>query len=1380
MTLSLHMCFTKCEINLSCESEPKSSPLRRRSESAACLWYNYPGTCQETTTMIELIKTNLELCVGCNRCIRECPAEMANITYQDEAGNIKVKTDYTRCINCGWCVSVCKHGARSYKDDTERFFEDLDTGVSLSLIVAPSVRANIPEYKRLLTYLKNRGIKMIYDVSLGADICIWAHIRYFEKNGFSPLITQPCPAIVLYCEKYRQDLLEKLSPIHSPMACTAIYMKEYKGITDRIAALSPCIAKSNEFAATQLVQYNVTFAQLQKYLDENKVELPMEETEFDHEESGLGVLFPMPGGLKENLEFYFGKQINVSRAEGPSVYAKLNTYAETPTERLPDIFDVLSCAEGCNIGSAVACKKNRFEVESLMRQNKNAVTDIYLYDRQNRPISIYSNQNYDSRLELSRFTRKYRLLTDFNPVVTEKDIEDAFARLGKGEYEKQHVDCGACGSETCYNMARKIALGVNIPTNCLVKTKEDAQREHEENVITQKRFAYLESMGEADERMRIMLDTTPVSAQFWDKNLRVIDCNQETLRLFKAASKEEYLERFYDHFPEYQPDGSLSKTKALKIIKQAFKEGYMRFEWMCQTLDGTPLPTDVTLVRVDYKGDHRIAAYTRDLREQRQMMQELDNTVAQLKAANEALQLTQQTMSSMFEANPHINILFNSKFEIVDCNPIALKLMKFSSKAEMLVGFADRLIESVPASLSDGRPVPQPIDVFRTAVAEGLCEFETELIVLGERRCLNVKLVKVPYGNSFALVAYLVDVTNIQERERELAHSREQIVAAESASQAKTDFLSSMSHEIRTPMNAILGITEILLHNGTLSAETTEALGKIHNAGDLLLGIINDILDLSKIEAGKLEISPAEYEVASLINDVVILNMMLIGSKNINFQLSVDPDTPAILLGDVLRIKQILNNLLSNAVKYTEKGTVQLSVSSEPSLEGEVMLVFKVTDTGLGMTPEQTSQLFDRYVRFHEGTNRAIEGVGLGMNITKNLVHMMNGEILVVSEINKGSEFTVRLPQNETGSDVLGDEQVASLQNFRIDGKKQMRMAQVLFESMPDARILVVDDVESNLYVAQGLLAPYGVSVDTVSSGFEAIDKIKEGNEYDIIFMDHMMPKMDGMETTKIIRDLGYKLPIVALTANAVTGQSEIFLSNSFDGFIPKPIDVRLLNAALKKFVQDKLSSGIFLEAARRHKETRFAGEGADLSTADPQLIESFLRDVNRVMTTLESIYDKRSGYTAEDMRDYIVNVHAIKSALAYIGEREIFALAEKLEQAGRKKDTATMAAETPILLDALRTLVEKFTPQEKYDEQRVSAETVPVDWKYLRERLLSLNEACENFDIQIVDEIIAELREKVWSRTIEEELKSTAEHVLCGNFEEVVRTAEKILETIT
>ena len=399
------------------------------------------------------------------------------------------------------------------------------------------------------------------------------------------------------------------------------------------------------------------------------------------------------------------------------------------------------------------------------------------------------------------------------------------------------------------------------------------------------------------------------------------------------------------------------------------------------------------------------------------------------------------------------------------------------------------------------------------------------------------------------------------------------VKVAEDANRAKSAFLARMSHEIRTPLNAILGIAEIQLQNENLSEDMKGALNMIINSGTLLLGIINDILDVSRIEAGKLQLFPANYDVASLINDTVFLNMIKYENKPIEFLLNVNESIPSMLFGDELRIKQILNNLLSNAFKYTDAGEVELSVEVEnpaASADDLVMLIFRVRDTGQGMTEEQVSQLWDDYSRFNMEANRSTEGIGLGMSITRSLIETMNGEILLESEPGKGSLFMVRLPQGNAGAPALGSEAAERLRTFRSDFTTKPKKTRIEHEPIPFGKVLVVDDMELNLYVIKGKLLPYGLHIDTATSGLDAIEKVKN-DAYDIVFMDHMMPKMDGVEATREIRKLGPeygKLPIIAITANAVSGVREMLLENGFNGFISKPIDTRELDEVLRKWMQ--------------------------------------------------------------------------------------------------------------------------------------------------------------------------------------------------------------------
>ena len=420
----------------------------------------------------------------------------------------------------------------------------------------------------------------------------------------------------------------------------------------------------------------------------------------------------------------------------------------------------------------------------------------------------------------------------------------------------------------------------------------------------------------------------------------------------------------------------------------------------------------------------------------------------------------------------------------------------------------------------------------------------------------------VPLGDSkVARVIEGVEITSLVE-------SRQ---AAEAATRSKSDFLAAMSHEIRTPLNAIIGIAQIQLQKENLPGEYAAALEKINASGDSLLGIINDILDLSKIETGKMEIHPGEYEVPRLLNDAVQLNIIRIGSKPIEFTLNIDESLPSKLYGDELRLKQILNNLLSNAIKYTKKGQVKLSVS-HVAVGDDVILRFVIKDTGQGMKKEDKDRLFSQYRRFNTNVNRATEGTGLGLSITKQLIVMMEGTIAVESEYGKGSTFFVTAKQKAVECPPIGREIAEKLRNFTFTSGKRAAVLEIESKPMPHGRVLVVDDVETNLYVAKGLLLPYELNIETAESGSEAIDKVEaaidSGYIYDVIFMDHMMPHMDGIETTQKLRERGYKGAIVALTANALVGNDEMFARHGFDGFISKPIDVRRLDAVLHQFIR--------------------------------------------------------------------------------------------------------------------------------------------------------------------------------------------------------------------
>jgi len=410
----------------------------------------------------------------------------------------------------------------------------------------------------------------------------------------------------------------------------------------------------------------------------------------------------------------------------------------------------------------------------------------------------------------------------------------------------------------------------------------------------------------------------------------------------------------------------------------------------------------------------------------------------------------------------------------------------------------------------------------------------------------------------------------VKAQNLELAELSEKVMTA---SKAKTKFLANMSHEMRTPLNAIIGLSKMTLETGSLDEKTLINLKKINNSGITLLSTINDILDISKIETGKLEFVSLDYETASLINDAVTQSIMLKGEKPIQFILDIDEKLPSHLNGDELRVKHIINNLLSNAFKYTKEGTVTLSINCEREDDDTVWMTISVKDTGIGIRSEHLNNLFTDYNRMDTFANRNIEGTGLGLSIAKKMLEMMDGSISVESEYEKGSVFTAKLKQKFVSDTTIGTEVMHNLKKFRYSDNRFYELSQLERIDLSYARVLVVDDVEMNLDVAEGLLEPYGMQIDCVTSAREAINAIRDEKvKYNAIFMDHMMPEMNGIEAVRIIREkIGTEyaktIPIIALTANALVGNEEMFLSKGFQAFLPKPIETSRLDAILRQWV---------------------------------------------------------------------------------------------------------------------------------------------------------------------------------------------------------------------
>ena len=531
---------------------------------------------------------------------------------------------------------------------------------------------------------------------------------------------------------------------------------------------------------------------------------------------------------------------------------------------------------------------------------------------------------------------------------------------------------------------------------------------------------------------------------------------------------------------------------------------------------------------------------------------------------------------------------------------------------------------------------------------------------------------------------------------------RDAVDLAEAASAAKSAFLANMSHELRTPLNVIVGLSGLQLENDNLPEDMRENLCKISNAGNILLSIVNDILDISKIESGNFTLSPVEYHMASVLNDTVILNTSRINEKPVVFHLDISENLPSKLYGDDLRVRQILNNLLSNAIKYTNEGTIVLSIHCVREGDSDVWMEIAVKDTGIGIRPENIEKLFSDYNQVDALANRKVEGTGLGLSITRKLAESMGGTISVESAYGMGSTFRVRIRQGYVNNTPIGPEVAEDLRRSRYNDNKRNIAGSFAREDLSYAKVLVVDDLQTNLDVAAGLMRKYKMRVDCVTSGQAAIDRIRLGDPvYNAIFMDHMMPEMDGIEAADRIRALGgsyaQKIPIIALTANAVTGTEKLFYEHGFQAFLSKPINIMELDSVILQWVKHRAfgkplrvlpeepdisytqalslqgdhAADINIPGVNSEKGLSFCDgdQGIYLS-----VLRSYVADVSAVLT-------KISNVSEETLPGYATAVHGIKGSSAIIGAEDMRDAAAKLEMMAKGGDLIGVLANNAAFL---------------------------------------------------------------------------------------------------
>ncbi|MCH5267904.1 MAG: response regulator [Lachnospiraceae bacterium] len=525
----------------------------------------------------------------------------------------------------------------------------------------------------------------------------------------------------------------------------------------------------------------------------------------------------------------------------------------------------------------------------------------------------------------------------------------------------------------------------------------------------------------------------------------------------------------------------------------------------------------------------------------------------------------------------------------------------------------------------------------------------------------------------------MITMKTLEQTKEEADKAKRQALEA---SQAKSQFLANMSHEIRTPINAVLGMNELILRE-TNEPSVRDYAKNIDSAGRTLLSVINDILDFSKIESGKMTIVPVVYSLSSVINDLYNMIIPRTNEKGLDFVVNVDEAVPDMLLGDEIRIRQIILNLLTNAVKYTEGGTIELRVFRQYQ-GSQFLLCVTVKDSGIGIKKEDLTQLFDAFQRFDERRNRTIEGTGLGLNITKHMLDLMDGILQVSSVYGEGSEFTAIIPQEISNPHPIGD------YRKRLQERRERALEDKGIFRAPDAKILAVDDNEMNLKVLSGLLERTGVQLDTAVSGRDCIRKMSN-NSYHLLLLDHMMPEMDGIETLQRLKkeNLVKDIPVIVLTANAVSGAKEEYIKAGFEDYLAKPTSGVELEKILAKWLPPHLSR---MERKGKTTPSKVLADWLDLEQAlrysvDDmegvwQNIRYFCEDAEELDVQISKDYEKEKCY------DYSIHVQALCGNAVTIGANELAEYAVHLREAAKEDDMEQIIAGHKYMMAQYRTLV--------------------------------------------------------------------------------------------
>jgi len=1066
-------------------------------------------------SLSQLIDVDKEKCVNCHACISACPVKYCN----DGSGEI-VSVDSEMCIACGECLVACTHGARRYKDDTNAMFDALDAGEKIVAIVAPAVVANFPgQYMNINGWLKSSGVEKIFDVSFGAELCVKSYIELLRKNDSKTIIAQPCPAIVSYIEIYQPELLPYLAVADSPQLHTMKMIEKYYPdlANHKIAIISPCLAKKREYEATGYGDFNVGFRSLDTYIKEHNIDLnKYEPSDYDNPDAERAVLFSSPGGLLETVQRWLPDiDFKIRKIEGPHIYEYLRTLPEVIKEGMsPVLIDCLNCNLGCNGGPLTMAKEIPQEIvehwidERARKMRKQYKQSALAANKDSAKMIEDILQDYWSE---GLYNRVYSDISENNymAIPTEQEYEEIYHQMYKFD-EKDMYNCTSCGYLSCKSMAKAIFNGKNKAGNCHFYLALETENSHR-------------SILQKERQLKNIIETCIEGFVELDINQQIIKCNPAICDMLKI-NWEKMTKMKVNELTDDKGKKELEKYLNNDNYKNAFELDLFASDGSLVSVLASFCPT------YDENEKCGFFAFFTNITERKKWEQQLlelnEELEERVQKRTSELQNRKKKFQAIFDQTVDLMAILDVDGNVLEANQAAIDMVQTQEDEFLNVPFWEtKWWNSSPEHQRQIR------DAIKKAATGELVHFESSLTTPdGNEHLINISLTPVTGddGKVMFLLPMAHDVTELKKA----------VEIAETATMTKSTFLANMSHEIRTPMNAIIGLSHLCL-NSNMDKRQHDYVEKVYNAAKSLLGIINDILDFSKIEAGKLEMEKIPFQLDDVLDNLGSLMAVKAQEKNIEVLFDAQPDVPRGLIGDPLRLGQVLLNLVSNAEKFTEKGEIIVKTNLLKITDDYVELEFKVKDSGIGMTAEQCEKLFKSFSQVDTSTTRKYGGTGLGLAISKQLVEMMQGNIRVESEVNKGTVFSFNA---RFGRSKVIEEITPLLAQADLKGLK----------------VLVVDDIESTREMMQVTLDSFSFRTSCVESGVKAIEAMTSAPDDDpfkLILMDWKMPGMDGIEATAKIKQLTGETPPMVIMITSY-GREEIMNKiekASLDGFLIKP-----------------------------------------------------------------------------------------------------------------------------------------------------------------------------------------------------------------------------------